>query len=156
MNIAILIALLSSTPVGLQQDPGLPSGPYTLLAGNRGSANFIVVDSIQPVDQGARLISYRVYADPIRTPDGAIVQETTELVIDCQARTWRMLEVRGYDADGAVIGRMAGEPARAIEPRQTWDFVARYVCDGLRFPASQTVEGPAAARVLAATAMSRN
>lgn len=124
----------------------LPDGRFTLFAGNDDGANFIVEGSQSRSGEKVRVTNYRVYANEIPSPGGPIDQDLTELEIDCAARSQRILGVHAFGPTGRWVVSLPAEDERPIEPRQTWDFVARIVCDGTRMPAEATIEGREAAR----------
>ncbi|WP_395651960.1 hypothetical protein [Brevundimonas sp.] len=126
----------------------LPAGPYTLFAGNGASANFIVENSVSPSGDRVRLSTYRIYAQGVPLSRGVMDQELNEIEINCAARTWHLFGSHGFSPNGDWISSLPAEPETAIQPNQTWDFVAKLVCGEARMPASATVQGPAAARAL--------
>ena len=128
------------------QERQLPDGRFTLFAGNDGGANFIVEGSQSRSGDKVRVTNYRVYANEIPSPGGPIDQDLTELEIDCARRSQRILAVHAFGPTGRWIVSLPAEDERPIEPRQTWDFVARIVCDGTRLPADATIDGREAAR----------
>lgn len=130
------------------QTPQLPGGDYTLFAGTARAANFIVENSISRSGDRVRVTNYRVYVEEIPSPNGPIDQETTDLEIDCTHRTQKTLGYSAFGPTGDRVVSFPAEPEQAIEANQTWDFVARIVCDGVRMPPDATVSGAAAARRL--------
>lgn len=146
LSIILSLAVVSSA---YGQAKELPDGRFTLFAGNDGGANFIVEGSQSRSGDKIRITNYRVYADEIPSPGGPIDQDLTELEIDCAARSQRILAVHAFGPTGQWVVSLPAEDERPIEPRQTWDFVARIVCDGTRLPADATIEGREAARTLA-------
>ena len=124
----------------------MPEGRYTLVAGNSTAANFLVSTSARRSGDVVSVTTYRIYKEAIPTPAGVVDQDTTDLEIDCDRRTYRSLAVNAYRADGRWAFSQPAEAARPIEPNQTWDFVAQVVCGQISLPDSANVDGPAAAR----------
>lgn len=122
-----------------------------LFAGNAQAANFAVMDSLSRSGDVVSITNYRVYANPIPSPNGPIQQDLTELDIDCPARTATTRAVHAFQYSGTWVASFGQETAQPIAPDQTWDFLARVACDGVRFPPSQVVRGPTAARDLGLT-----
>lgn len=148
-----LILCFPSFAVG--QDRSLPEGRLTLFAGSSLAANFIVEDSIQRAGESVNLTTLRFYPDRMPEPGGPIAYDTTLMTIDCASRTFHRLRVDAFDASGRYYSSLAAEPVVPIEAGQTWDFVARIVCDGVRFGPEATVTGHEAARALALIALAR-
>jgi hypothetical protein len=130
-----------------------PEGALTLFAGTDVAANFIVEGSARRDGDQVNVTTFRVYANGIPGPAGPIMYDTTFMTIDCAARTFRRLRVDGFLASGRYFGSLGAEPEVPIEAHQTWDFVAKSVCDGVRFGPDATVVGYRAARDLALARM---
>jgi hypothetical protein len=147
---SLLSAALSAVFVTSAQGQArqLPDGGYTLFAGTARAANFIVENSKNRSGDRVRVTNYRVYMEAIPSPNGPIDQETTELEIDCARRTQKVLGYSAFGPTGAWVASFPAEAEREIEANDTWDFVARIVCDGVRLPPDATVQGAAAARRL--------
>ncbi len=133
----------------LAQNASLPEGRLTLFAGNNQAANFIIEDSIRREGDQVKVATFRVYADEIPVTGGSIAYDTTRMVIDCSARTVSQVAVDAFLASGRRVTGLGPEPAMPIRANETWDFVARVVCDGVRFGPEATVVGYQAARTLA-------
>jgi hypothetical protein len=144
---AFLLALAGAS-TATASSRQLPEGPFTLFAGNRTAANFIVENSRTRSGDVVSVINYRVYANAIPSPIGAIAQDTTELVIDCSAWTYQQMSVNAFGPGGDWIISFPTEATKPIGREQTWDFLARAVCNDLRFQPSATVNGANAARSL--------
>lgn len=146
----LLSAALSALVVTSSQGQArqLPDGGYTLFAGTARAANFIVENSVTRSGERVRVTNYRVYVEAIPSPNGPIDQETTDLEIDCSRRTQKVLGFSAFGPTGVWVASFPAETEQEIEANETWDFVARIVCDGVRLPPDATVQGPAAARRL--------
>ncbi len=145
--VGAVLCMATAGPAWAQSVP-LPQGPYTLFAGNATAANFLIAPSIRRSGDRVNLTTYRIYKEAMPTPQGAVDQDTTALEIDCVARTSRTLAINAYRPDGGWAFVFPGEAAQPIEEGQTWDFVARIVCDGVGLPDSANVAGAAEARAM--------
>ncbi len=122
-----------------------------LFGGNAQAANFAVMDTLTRSGDVASLTNYRIYADPIPSPNGPIQQDITELDIDCSARTVTTRAVHAFQHSGRWVASFGPEPIEPIQRNQTWDLLAGVACDGVRYPESQIARGPNAARELGLT-----
>lgn len=147
-SLAAFLVAMAGASIATASSRQLPQGPFTLFAGNSTAANFIVENSRTRSDDIVLVTNYRVYANAIPSPNGTIDQDTTELKIDCSAWTYQQISINAFGPHGDWIVSFPIETAKPIEPEQTWDFLARVVCNDLRFPASATVNGASAARSL--------
>lgn len=151
LRLTTCMAALATATVATASSKQLPEGPFTLFAGNSTAANFIVENSRRRSGDMVSVTNYRIYADAIPSPGGTIDQDTTELEIDCSARTYRQMSVNAFGPNGNWIVSFPAEPTKPIESEQTWDSIARVVCDNLQLPASARVDGASAARSLGLT-----
>lgn len=151
---AVTVCFMLCLPASaFAQDRSLPEGELTLFAGNNFAANFVVENSIERIGDTVNLMTFRFYPDGMPEPGGPITYDTTLMTINCALRTFHRLRVDAFDASGRYYNSLAAEPVTPIEPDQTWDFVARIVCDGVRFGPEATVTGYEAARALALAAI---
>lgn len=137
-------------PVGIK----LSEGPLALVSGTDSSATFIEPDTIVWTGKTAIVMTYTVFEPPHAIAKGKIVvQAVNRNRIDCEARTRQDLGSEGYDEAGKSLVWLPEEPAKAIAPNTSHDFVARVVCDKVELPPTNVAQGHVAARALALRAL---
>lgn len=140
-------------PVGIK----LPDGRLTLFAGGASSATFIEPDSIARTDNTAVVMTYTVFEPPHAIAPGKIVvQAVNRHRIDCTAKTRQDLGSEGYDEAGKSLVWLPERPIEPMEPGSMYGFIVQVVCDKVELPATNTVQGHVAARVLAKQALAAN
>lgn len=153
--VVALTAVLPGAGAALARQAAPPDGIMTLYAGTPANANFIMDDTVVREGSLVRFSNFRVYAEPIPSPAGAVGMDVQAVTLDCGARTAAIGGIETFTSAGAPVRAFPGEPTAPIEARSTWGFAAQVLCDGVVLPPTQKRTGWQAAREVALMMMAR-
>ncbi|HEY1752400.1 MAG TPA: hypothetical protein VGG29_14160 [Caulobacteraceae bacterium] len=135
------------------EDTTLPEGMLLGVAVGRGGATFIDVDHSAARNGIANVRTYMVFDPPFALKGKEVVQQVGERVIDCLHRTYIEHRSYAFDEAGDLVIWTSGNSVEPIPADNANDFIARVMCDNVRFPPQSYVKGHVAALAMGRAAI---